>query len=299
MKKISKLGMMALSLSLTLPSIPVKAHTLWINVTPGTEGTALVATSIGYGHLMPTEETLVPSWGDTTLAKYEVINPEGKRSPLGLLELVRKPIVHENGLAIQNGSDSGFRRVEFSEESINGTYQFAAETPVFRFYTYQDKNGDKQSLENPPENINVRDLGTISSTEIEMNYLSAAYAYNEWTTYQPVGHVLEIMPLSNLKTLKSGEQASFQVLFEGKPLDQSVFGKVYINAFSSAYSGTEHLTAELNNDGTGSFKLPFAGHWRIDMEVKASSERVKSYHQKNYVNATVLLESTFVFYMEP
>ena len=44
------------------------------------------------------------------------------------------------------------------------------------------------------------------------------FTVGQWTDPNPVGHLLEIIPTSDLSKVKAGELVSFKVLYKGKPL---------------------------------------------------------------------------------
>jgi uncharacterized GH25 family protein len=76
---------------------------------------------------------------------------------------------------------------------------------------------------------------------------------------QVLGHSLEIVPLHDPASLKSGQAFKVRVLFKGKPLRDAQVSAVYANAKLKGHSYP--VTTRTNVEGVAELKLDRAGLW--------------------------------------
>jgi uncharacterized GH25 family protein len=274
-----------------------QAHTLWINVIP--EPGKHVITSIGYGDTLPGSEILTPDWGPMQLEAYDLVSPEGKSSPLGLPRLVtqeRKAL--EGGVSAQADPDNGARKLVVPPGARKGTYQLAARTPLVRLIHYRDKQGKSRYSEAPVATL--KDVAEVLDTKLELNLMKAAFVAGGWTDPAPLGHALEIVPLSDLGAARPGDVVRFKVLLDGKAWNPTE-GEAYITAHNAAFGKrwAMHSTLEA---GEGEFRVPTAGPWRVDAAFRGLNTDVAAYEGQGGTKGEplpLLIESTFVFYVAP
>jgi hypothetical protein len=246
------------------------AHVLWINATPGSDGARTVMASIGYGDFMPGDETLTPEWGPTDIAAYDVISPDGNRSSLGIPKL--KPAVARplpSGIAWEEAGDPAMRKIVLGPKAAPGTYQVVARTPVV----------------------------PVEQNRIEVNYMKTAFAVERWTPLEPVGHALEIIPLSDLQAARAGDVVRFKVLLNGHALTQYVVDYAFAAATSPGFGTRWSLLSELE-DGEAEFRLPNGGAWRIDVRFGGPASAVKEF-QSHPAGTHLWIESSFAFFLQP
>lgn len=282
---------------LAATSIPALGHTLWINVVPQAEK-HLIA-SIGYGDRMPGSEILTPDWGPMTLEAYDVVSPAGERSALGLPKLVtqeKKKL--PSGMSVQPDGDVGVRKLAFGAQTQKGTYQLAAQTPLVRLTHYRDKQGKQQTSEKPPAQLT--DVAEVTGTDLEINFMKAAFAVGGWTDATPVGHALEIVPLTDLSEARSGDVVRFKILLNGKAyIPQGHDG--YVTAYNMSFGDRWGLHSILEY-GEGEFRVPQAGLWRVDVSFRGTNQDVDAYKKIDTGKARslpLLVESSFVFNVRP
>lgn len=288
MKKISTLGVM-----LAVVSAPTMAHTLWINIVPQADKHVLA--SLGYGDRLPASEILTPDWGAMTLETYEVLLPSGERGSLGLPKLVTQPKQPvSTGVTVQPDSDIGVRKLTFDARAAKGTYQIAGQTPLVRLTTYRDKQGREQTTEQPLKEL--RDVDKVLGTDLEINYMKAVFNVGGWTEPAPVGHALEIVPLSDLKGASVGDVVRFKVLLNGKPLILKGHD-AHLTASNAGLGDRWGMQSTLER-GEGEFRISQAGLWRVDVSYTGTNKDVDVFRDIDGAKTQsfpLLIESTFVF----
>lgn len=273
-------------------AVPAQAHTMWINVVP--EYDKHVIASIAYGDAMPGSELLTPDWWPMHVARYEVIDPDGKRASLGVPKLVtaeKKQL--DSGMQVQAGGDIGQRKFIIKPQTTRGTYQLAAATPVARVVNYVDRQGNAKYLD-----ANLTELpegATVTRTTLGVNLMKAAFAVGAWSDPEPVGLPLEIVPLSDLHAARVGDRVRFKVLLNGAALNPEV-GAAHIVAYNMGFGDRWGLHSELKY-GEGAFRIPEAGLWRVDAAFRGTSDDVEAYRSAETL--PISIESSFVFLVRP
>lgn len=274
-------------------SAPTMAHTLWINVVPQAE--KHVIASLGYGDRMPASEILTPDWGAMTLEAYEVLLPTGERGSLGLPKLVTQPKQSlSTGVTVQPDSDVGVRKLSFDARAAKGTYQLAGQTPLVRLTTYRDRQGREQTSELPLKEL--RDVDKVLGTELEINYMKAIFNLGSWTEPGPVGHALEIVPLSDLRGANVGDVVRFKVLLNGKPLILKGHD-AHLTASNTGLGDRWSMQSTLER-GEGEFRISQAGLWRVDVSYTGTNKDVDVFRDiegGKTQGLPLLIESTLVF----
>lgn len=255
------------ALTLGAAVLPSQAHSLWVNVIKSEESGHHLS-FIGHGHLLPTEETLVPDWGAVKIEHYDLIAPDGRRASLGIPDQTVPPIDKTgNGASVQAGGDIGLRKIVFEPKAAAGVWQIAAATPLSYFVRYKDKSGVERFAGTPIKDI--PDLGSVVSSSVYANYMKTQLTIGEVkvvTPTPPLGHALELVPQSDLGTVRAGDTVSFKVLLSGRPLKD--YG-AYFTARSMSFGIDQVQHARLKG-GVGSLRVPSAGQWRIDVSKEAA-----------------------------
>lgn len=286
-----------LGITLGAMSMPASAHTLWVNVVP--QGTKQVVASIGYGDKIPGSEILTPDWGAMTLETYELVAPTGEHSSLGVPKLVTLQKQQlAAGIMMQPDGDIGVRKLIFGAQTRNGTYQLAAQTPLVRLVTYRDKQGVEHTSEKPLAQLT--DVAEVLGTELEINFLKAAFAVGGWSEPAPLGHALEIVPLTDLNEARAGDIVRFKVLLNGKAFIPGGHD-AQIVAYSPSFGDRWGLHSTLEY-GEAELRLPQGGMWRVQVSFAGSNQDVDAFRKIDTGKAKslpLLIESSFVFNLRP
>ncbi len=238
------------------------AHCLWINVIHSTE-TGHYLTSIGYGHVLPMEESLTPDWGPVVVTRYDLLSPTGQVTALGLPHpVVLEKTATSTGLTIQPVGDFGVRKISPGKDAQTGTYQVLGESKMWQIVQYRGKDGQQHFARNKAT-AEIPDLSAVIKSDYAIEYLKAVFAIDKWTAPAAVGQLLEIIPLSDLSALHAGDRARFKVLLNGKPAPDPFDFSGYITATNSSYGDTWGIHMGLV-DGVGEMIVPAGGQWRID-----------------------------------
>ena len=107
---------------------------------------------------------------------------------------------------------------------------------------------------------------------------------NDTTFSTPLGHDLEIIPLTNPAKLKKGSRAKFQVLYKGQPLANTEVGATwdyYNYKKPDTYAHKEKTDAK----GEVSFKLDSKGLWIV----RASDTRRSAYPDTDEDNIAAIV----------
>lgn len=279
-------GMILSGLNITMAN----AHTLWINVIP--EFDRHVITSIGYGEVLSGSELLTPDWWPMHIESYDLYGPKGETTPLGVPKLVTQDKQSlKSGMQVQAGGDTGQRKFIINDDTVKGTYQVVAKTPLAHVVGYLDGSGEKHYVD--ASFMPLPDDARIVSEKYGINFMQAVFSVDKWTSYKPTGLPLEIIPLSDLANVRVGDRILFKVLLNGEAIDSE--GE-FITAYNAAFGDRWGLHAELI-DGVAEIQVMEAGNWRVDTHYAAESEHIKAYRELE--NLPISMGGSFVFTVEP
>jgi uncharacterized GH25 family protein len=107
---------------------------------------------------------------------------------------------------------------------------------------------------------------------------------NDESYKKALGHKLEIVPVSNMTMARAGEDLSFKILLDGKPLKGQVYATY--DGFSRRYMTFAYATESLD-DGVAHVKVTSPGVWMVRVE-----KRLEANH-KDY--DLLSLKATLVF----
>jgi len=228
MKKILVTGLLGVLLPLG-----VLAHDFWIyspNATPlmGKLG-AKTTLFVGNGHLFPMDE----EYNSKAKTQFKLHQPDGQEKVLGENLTGQIEILPKSGNYIVSAVTSPIIWTKYVNESGSKSWQ----------------SGDKGSLKNiiSSRQYNKFAKSIISTSDAkDENYLKA------------LGHSLEIIPLQNPNSVKTGEYLSIKVLFKGEPLEGAEILGTYAG-FSNKGDFAYYTTT--NNEGIAKIKINNQGSW--------------------------------------
>lgn len=265
---MNKIAGLITVLLIAFSSSQTAAHKLWVNLHESyTHSPGHVLTSLGWGHAVPLDDLLASSIGTFQLASYDLIDPSGNKTGLGLPEGKRQEAVDaQAGMKIQPG-DLGIRKLSLGKETKPGTWQVAAVSKESFFTQYIDKKDRQRMTPKPMDQItNAKQI--LASVKYK-TFAKSFTAVKEWTPPKPLGHELELMPLTNLADVQVGDLVRFDVSFMGKPLTFTADTIEYMTATSNSFGGPDKfsLYSRLVN-GKAQFRMPAAGQWVVNVYVR-------------------------------
>jgi uncharacterized GH25 family protein len=230
---------------------------------------------IGWGHALPMDYFLRGSKIET----YAIYDPALTRMDF---EFDRKAnaIIDEKegsgqkrvsgrkshkGLTTQAGHYFG-QHVKFQEDSPKGTYQVAVTSKPYQFTMWVNKKGRVKWGEKTLDEI--KDAREIKVSKRHFYSGKAFLTVGEWTEPKPLGHPLEIIPMTDLSQVKVGDEVSFKVLLKGKPLSGTAEKQEMLNAASKFFGkGHKYGISALINEGTATFQVITPGQWLVSVHV--------------------------------
>ena len=247
---------------------------------------------IRWGHEVPLDDFLISENGAVTIERYDLIAPDHTitQIPLPVIKKEKK-VSSSTGMTIVPG-DLGLRKIGLTDKTMPGTYTVVAETKATFFSGYLDKKGKQHMATLPMDEIKGAESFVFST-----RYKATAKSYmgvKEWTTPNPVGHDLEIMPETDLSNVRAGDMVRFKVTLKGKPLTSDMDGINYLHMTSNTFGGPDkYMLTSYVSEGDAQIRVPTAGAWVAsvmvkkdvspDNELKALVEKCKSV----YYGATV------------
>ncbi|MCG8552324.1 MAG: DUF4198 domain-containing protein [Desulfobacterales bacterium] len=272
------------------------AHTLWVNLFDSDAHLPRhVLSTLGYGHTIPLDDLLL----DLTIASYDLYDPELTQTALPLPEAVQaQPITPPNGPKIISGDLAG-RKIILDKDCKPGVYQVSAASKENYWTYYIDQKGRKKWAVKPMDQVeNARKI--IRG----MGYHAFAVSYftvGKWQTPKSLGQELEIIPLTDLSDVRTGDLVKFKVVFMGKELttDPSV-SLEYITAKSDAFGGPDKFTlSALLFEGKGQFRMPGPGNWLVNVYTRQNVSTDNALKHLAKKCTTVLYSSSVTFKVNP
>jgi len=256
------------ALVLLLVGANAQAHALWVNSFESfahPPGHAMV--SLGFGHALPMDDFLATPDGQINLESFSFVDPNLKKTAMGApRDLGEKPQALGNGLTLERG-DLALYKVQLGEKTSPGVYQVEAKSKVGYFTKFIDDQG-KERMKMAPMN----EIGNAKQVLFGAKYQAFAKSFviiGPWSEPKPLGHGLEIMPKSDLATIRAGELVDFYVTFEGKPVSSDGKGGMqYLTASSNTFGGPDGFSlASPLLEGKARFRVPTAGQWLVNVYV--------------------------------
>jgi len=102
---------------------------------------------------------------------------------------------------------------------------------------------------------------------------------------QPVGHLLEIVPLQDLTSIQPGNEVQFKVLYNGQPLATEVYATY--DGFSTR-SNTYSYYSNSDENGETAVKITSSGTWMV--RVQHEIPEVTADYDKKVLRAVFLFE---------
>ncbi len=245
-----------------------QAHSVWINnFFADTHQPPHSMVSIGWGHTMPMDDVPNSPNGRVVVEKFEVVEPDMNRVQLRTpSNAVSKPALETAAFDVFDG-DLAMQKVGFKKDSKPGVYQFSAVTAPTFYNQYIDTKGRKRLALKPRDEI--KDIDKLLMSVKYQAFAKAFSCLGQWKQPKPLGHALEITPLSDLSDVHAGDLVEFQVTFNGKPLSANAKSIDYITAHSPGFGQSEHFSLmSFVIGGKAQFRVQTAGQWMVSINHK-------------------------------
>ncbi|MCS7014979.1 MAG: DUF4198 domain-containing protein [Gemmatales bacterium] len=189
---------------------------------------------LSWGHSLPTDELVAGE----TLASYECVAPDGKRTALPVREL-------------------SFQEAEVTCEQA-GIYQIVAVRKPGVFTYVYDASGRRVLRRGSKQEVTD---GKIDYAMRSHQFAKAVLIVGQTSqSLPPCGHTLEIVPLDPPAQWKAGQPLRVQVLLQGKPLIGEILTATFVGYRPQ---GAWCFAKETDRDGVVSIPVNQPGTWVV------------------------------------
>jgi uncharacterized GH25 family protein len=239
----------------------VSAHSFWINAYESlTHLPGHVLISLGYGHSIPMDDLLDSPGAKLRVDSYELVDPEMQRTGLPLPVANEEPESKAGAGVTIRGGDLGIQKLSFTETTGEGIYQIGAVSKPDFYTLFVNEKGRKKWLIKPMDQVeNAKEI--IQSCKYKA-MAKSYFAKGQWQEPEPLGHDLEIIPLTDLSSVQTGDLVTFKVLLMGEEFSSTPSQIERITATSNTFGGPDgyYLGADIHG-GEASIRIPTPGQW--------------------------------------
>ncbi len=189
---------------------PAFAHNFFVSITksmahpPGS-----IVTNIGWGHGLPMHDFFMGN----TLQSYSIYDPDLKKIDFPFDPNTNEGAEGNMGKAVPGfpggkmlAGDAFCRKIFFNRDAPKGTYQVAATTKKIQFAIWKDKKGREKW-----GRTYLDEIKEPKEIKLCWNFQSFAKSFVEvgkWTEPKPLGHDLELIPLTDLSQVRVGDDVA-------------------------------------------------------------------------------------------
>jgi uncharacterized GH25 family protein len=249
--------------ALTLTASLAHAHSVWINAFEShAHHSHHAIVSLGWGHALPMDDILNSPNGRVVIENFALFDPALKKTDLRKpASRVSEPELTTDGFDLFP-ADLAAQKVAFKKDGAKGVYQLSAVTQPAFYTQYIDKSG-KTRMKLKPKN-ELKDIRKVLMSVKYQAFAKSFVTVGEWTNPKPLGHGLEIVPLTDLSDLHVGDLVEVDVRFHGKPLSASAKSMAYITAQSSGFGQSDGFCLmSYIMGGHAQFRVQSRGQWMI------------------------------------
>jgi len=238
------------------------SHTLWINSfeSKHNHGTHHSMVSLGWGHALPYGDQLNSVNGSVGIQNFDLFDPNMKRTKLYSPELkIATPTIEKKNFDLYK-VDSAMQKIALKKDSQQGVYQLGVATNP-TYYTQYIDTKDRMRLKLKPKD-EIKDIKKVLISLKYQGYAKSYITLGEWEKPKTLGHDLEIIPLTDLNSVKTGDMVKFYITLKGKPISHGPKG-VKFATFRSANFGQDDQFEILSyvKKGKAQFRVPSSGQW--------------------------------------
>jgi uncharacterized GH25 family protein len=253
--------------SITLVS-QAMAHNLWINSFESyTHKPGHTLVSLGWGHGLPMDDILTSPSGRIQVDRFELWDPSGGRTTLLLPgNEVSQAKISNKDFSIYPG-DIGLQKLAFTKTTPPGVYQLGAVSRPAFYTQYIDTSGKTRLKMKSKDEI--KGIKKVLMSVKYQAFAKACIARGKWQIPIPLGHGLEILPLTDLSRLHTGDMVRVKVLFYGDPLTTNAKSQEFITASGAGFGSDEGFALFSNLvEGNAQFRVQTPGQWRVIVKHK-------------------------------
>lgn len=241
------------------------AHRVWINVFESDgHNSPHAMVSLGWGHNLPMDDILTSTGSRVEMESFVMLNPMMQATEIAIQPFKLGEPEKDTGDMEMFKADMAARKIALKENCTQGVYQFSAISKP-NFYTfYIDKKGK--------ERLKLKSMDQIEDIEKvlhSLKYQAFAKSYltvGPWKQPKPLGHGLEIVPLTDLSNLHPGDLVELSVTFYGKPLSGTGQNMEYIVAYSSGFGQNDNFfIGAYVKHGKAQFRVQSPGQWLVGL----------------------------------
>lgn len=250
--------------ALLLTASTASAHSLWVNCFESTQihppGHATV--SLGWGHTLPIDDMPNSVKAKLGIEEFNLADPAGNKTKLYKPQPKAAKPFKTNGDYDLYISDIANQQIALKKETQQGVYLIEAISQKNYFTQYIDKKGRTRLALKPMDALDdiQKVLLSVQHQAFGKSYLTV----KQWAMPDPVGHDLEITPLTDLSRVKIGDMVEFDVRFHGKPLSWGPDSQAYITGYSPSFGGEKFAVFSMVLGGKAQFRVQNAGQWRVN-----------------------------------
>jgi uncharacterized GH25 family protein len=247
---------------------------------------------------MPLDDLLSGDFGTVAVDTFDLVTPTGKR--ISLPPPSGKRMMPEDagsGMTVEKG-DLGIRKLQFTKDAPEGTYQVCAASAPSFFTQYLDKKGKQRTSMKPLDE--VKDAEKIIYSVKYMSFAKSIFGFKGSTEAKPLGDDLEIIPLVDVTDIRTGDLLPIKVMLMGKPLSTEGLDIQYVTASSNTFGGPDKfaLTSFLF-DGKAQFRMPTPGEWLLNIYVMRPVDKDPSLAHLKGKAQTIIYAATLNVTVKP
>ncbi len=248
---------------LVMVASPAFAHRIWINVFESkAHNSPHAMVSLGWGHKLPMDDILTSTASRVEMESFVMVNPLMQETPIAIPPFKLKEPEKTTGDMEMFEADMATRKIALKKECAQGVYQFSAISKP-NFYTfYTDKKGKNRLQLKAMDEID--DIEKVSHSLKYQAFAKSYLTVGPWKQPKPLGHGLEIVPLTDLSNLHPGDMVEVSVTFYGKPLSDTSQDMDYIVAYSSGFGqDDDFFIGAYVKQGKAQFRVQSPGQWLV------------------------------------
>ncbi|CCK81458.1 DUF4198 domain-containing protein [Desulfobacula toluolica] len=174
--------------------------------------------------------------------------------------------------------------------STPGTYVLSAETTPGYYTVYIDKKGRERHTIKPKSAV-IKNAQKIIKSLYSKQYTKTYVVCDTPSSNFPshVGLNLELVPVKDISTLKSGETLELIVYYKGKPYKGEGTWDATFNGFSTESEDNFYPKTRVSGSDRIKIPIPNAGRWfvRYFIKIDAKGEELEKFSQMKYTASLV------------
>ncbi len=244
------------------------SHSLWINSMESfTHQPGHTMVSLGWGHSLPLDDILNSANARVIIEDFSIISPNNVKTKLQLPKSkIEEPFKSTKNFDLYE-AQIALQKISLKKDSKKGVYSLEAKSkPTFYTQYIDTKNRTRLSLKSRDKVKNIKKvLMSVKYQAFAKSYLTLG----SWSEQKPLGHGLEIIPISDLSNVKVGDLLEFRVLFNNIPLNITANSIDFITAFSNSFGQSNKFSLHSNIvKGKAQFIVQSSGSWIVNCSHK-------------------------------